>query len=263
MLVKAGIQAPYLIIFPPPFYTMPIKKLLSWLLPATCILCGNASHREQDLCLACYQDLPIPKNACRLCAIALPSGAYALTCGPCLQQTRPFDAAYALFDYQAPIDRLLLELKFNQALVNARVLGELMAEKMLTSWYNTKPLPEVIIPVSLHPARLKERGYNQAAEIARPIANFYQLPINIQACQRIKPTAPQAMLPANERENNVKQAFKTQTRFDGQYIAVIDDVMTTGHTMHEFCQLLKDAGARRIDVWCCARPHPSFSLSQR
>lgn len=239
---------------------MPIKKLLSWLLPYTCILCGNFSHREQDLCASCYQDLPTPLNACHTCAAPLSVGT---TCGQCLQQKHPFNATYVLFDYQAPIDRLLLELKFNQALINARVLGELMAEKIHSTWYKNNPLPDVMIPIPLHTTRLKERGYNQAIEIARPIAKFHRLPINIRACQRIKPTAPQAMLTATERENNVKQAFNSQARFDGQHIAVIDDVITTGNTVREFCHLLKNQGARHIDVWCCARPHASFSLSQR
>src|ERR1700722_1704119 len=101
-----------------PFYTMPIKKLLSWLLPYTCILCGSVTHREQDLCLACYQDLPKPKASCTLCAIALPVEQINLICGQCLQKTRPFDASFALFDYKIPIANLLLELKFNQKLVN-------------------------------------------------------------------------------------------------------------------------------------------------
>ncbi len=233
---------------------MLIKKLLSLLLPYTCILCGNLSQREQDLCASCYQDLPTPQVSCKICANALPTEHHGLSCGQCLQQTRPFDCTFALFDYKAPIDNLLLELKFNQKLVNARILGELMTEKIQTNWYKTRPLPDIIIPVPLHLKRLRERGYNQALEIARPIAKLCKLPINIKACQRIKPTAPQAMLYAKERITNVKQAFTSQIRWDHCTIAVIDDVITTGNTMSEFCQLLKVNGAKRIDVWCVARP---------
>lgn len=239
---------------------MSIKKLLSWLLPYTCILCGSPAQSAQDLCNACRLDLPLPQNTCKICATAL-SVLGDITCGVCLQQTHPFDVTYALYDYQAPIDTLLLELKFNQALVHARVLGELMAEKIITEWYKIRPLPQVIIPVPLHPQRLKERGYNQAVEIARPIARASGLPLNVKDCKRIKYTAPQAMLPAKERQHNVKQAFDSQARFDHQTIAVIDDVITTGNTVREFCQLLKNKGAKQIDVWCCARP--SYSLTQR
>jgi ComF family protein len=233
---------------------MLIKKLLSWLLPYTCILCGHPSHREQDLCLACHQDLPTPKTSCNICAAILSAENNMLICGQCLQQARPFDATFALFDYKTPIDKLLLELKFNQKLVNARVLGELMADKIQSTWYKTRPLPNVIIPMPLHFQRLRERGYNQAMELARPIVKRCRIPVNIHACQRIKPTAPQATLTAKERETNVKQAFTTNKRWDNDHIAVIDDVITTGNTMREFCHLLKANGAKRIDVWCCARP---------
>ncbi len=237
---------------------MPIKKLLSWLLPYTCILCGNPSHREQDLCLPCYQDLPLSKTSCNICAASLPTENNTLICGQCLQQTRPFDTTFALFDYKTPIDSLLLELKFNQKLVNARILGELMAESIQKIWYQTKPLPDVIIPVPLHSHRLIERGYNQAIEIARPIAKRCRIAINAKACLRIKPTAPQATLTAKERETNIKQAFTTTMRWDNYHIAVIDDVITTGNTIREFCHLLKSNGAKNIDVWCCARPQASF-----
>jgi ComF family protein len=242
---------------------MPIKKLLSWLLPYTCILCGNPSHRHQDLCLLCYQDLPTPKTSCQLCAISLQGDFTNLTCGQCLRQVRPFDATFTLFEYIKPIDNLLLELKFNQKLVNAQVLGELMAEKIQHDWYKNKPKPDVIIPIPLHPQRLRERGYNQAMEIARPIAKLCRIPINIKDCKRIKPTAPQAMLAAKERETNIKRAFTTNRRWDNCSIAVIDDVITTGNTVREFCHLLKLQGAKRIDVWCCARPQASLSYSQR
>jgi ComF family protein len=239
---------------------MPIKKLLSWLLPHTCILCGHPSDRAQDLCLSCFKDLPTPKASCNICASGLFAENNMLTCGQCLQQLRPFDATFALFDYKTPVDRLLLELKFNQKLVNARVLGELMTEKIQTTWYKTRSLPDVIIPIPLHSQRLRERGYNQAMEIARPIAKHCQIPINITACKRIKPTVPQATLIAKERETNVKQAFTTNIQWDNYRIAVLDDVVTTGNTIREFCHLLKSNGAKSIDVWCAARPQVSSPL---
>lgn len=231
---------------------MPIKKLLSWLLPYTCILCGFESDRGQDLCSYCYKDISIPPYACQQCAAALPISHPI--CGTCLKKPPPFDKTYALFSYETPIDKLLLELKFNQALINARILGELMAEKISTDWYNNKQLPDIVIPIPLHFSRLKERGYNQAVEIARPIIKHLNLRLDLYSCQRIKATTPQAMLPANQRKNNISKAFTTQKRFDGYFIAVIDDVITTGNTIREFCELLKQQGAARIDVWCCARP---------
>lgn len=236
-----------------------LKKALAWLLPYTCILCGHSSQRNQDLCDPCHQTLPFLKQGCLCCAMPLPESTKGLVCGQCLQTTPPFDATYALYLYQMPITKLILELKFNQALVNARILGELLAEEALQSWYKTRPLPKVIIPIPLHPTRLKERGFNQALEIARPLAKALKLPINTEDCQRHKLTAPQSTLPATERRQNMKEAFAVSKNFTGQHVAVIDDVITTSNTVTEFCNVLKQHGAQTIDVWCCARAGGLFS----
>ncbi len=183
----------------------------------------------------------------------LPGSTDGLLCGQCLQKAPPFDVTYALYLYEAPITKLILALKFNQALVNARVLGELLATAALQSWYKTRSLPTVIIPVPLHPTRLKERGFNQSLEIARPLAKALKLPIDTDHCKRNKVTAPQSTLLAAERRDNVKGAFTVSGHFAGQHVAVIDDVITTGSTVTEFCNVLKQHGAQTIDIWCCAR----------
>jgi ComF family protein len=236
-----------------------LKKICSWLLPFTCILCGHSSERNQDLCEPCYQTLVLLKKGCLCCAIPLPEKVAGLRCGQCLQKTPPFDVTHALYSYQLPITRLILELKFNQALINARILGEHLADAIQQSWYQTKVLPNIIIPVPLHATRLKERGFNQALEIARPIAKALKIPLSTTHCQRHKLTAPQSMLSAAKRQQNVKNAFTVTGNFTGQHVAVIDDVITTGNTITEFCKVLKQHGARQIDVWCCARVSGLFS----
>lgn len=180
------------------------------------------TNRERDLCDPCHCDLP-----------------HALLTG-------------TLFSYEPPITKLILQLKFNHALVNARVLGELMADKIRHEWYLSKALPQLIVPVPLHSNRLKERGYNQSVEIARPITKALQIPIDLTP-RRIKITQAQATLSPHKRKLNVKNAFEARRRYDGLHIAVLDDVITTGHTIEEFCRTLKKAGAERIDVWCCGR----------
>lgn len=255
-----------------------LKQLTAWLLPYTCVLCGLRSNRDQDLCEDCYQELPFTRNACYCCAVELPSSATGtihahevnavvprldqehlpantLLCGQCLRKKPYFDRTCSVFVYDQPIDRLLLELKFTQVLMNARILGELMAEK-LCAWYQDQPLPTAILPIPLHPLRLKERGYNQAIELARPIAKALHLPIDTSSCVRSKATLPQAQLPSKHRADNVSHAFKTDNDFSGEHLAVIDDVITTGNTMNAFCKMLKQHGAKTIDVWCCARPKP-------
>jgi ComF family protein len=230
-----------------------LKKMGHWLLPYTCILCHNYSTRLQDLCENCFNDLPSLQHACPRCANPL-SSPHNIVCGYCLKQTTSFDATYALYFYQAPISKLIMNLKFGQSLVNARILGELLAQRIQQAWYYNKPLPEVIIPVPLHPKRLKERGFNQALEIARPIAKILHLPLEFTSCQRIKHTVAQATLPANQRLQNVKNAFHIE-KLPFKHVAVVDDVITTGYTINEFCQALKSTGVHSIDVWCCARPN--------
>ncbi len=228
-----------------------LKKILTWLLPYTCVLCHHTSNRYQDLCADCYKTLPWLQQHCLRCAI--PLFTTDQICGHCLQKTPPFDATHALFLYQPPITQLILELKFKQSLINAQILGELLTTQIQQNWYQTTPLPDVIVPVPLHPERLKERGYNQALEIARPISKLLKIPINTTTSQRIKATTPQTILSANERRQNIKNAFTVTRDLAHQHVAVIDDVITTGCTISEFCKTLKQSEVRTIDVWCCAR----------
>lgn len=228
-----------------------LKKTAAWLLPYTCILCHQSAQRNQDLCLNCYDELPHLTHACPRCARPLKEVSSDTLCGHCLRHNPPFTTTLSLFYYEPPITRLILELKFNQNLAHARVLGELLAEKILRQ---KLPLPKLIIPVPLHPQRLKERGFNQAIEIARPIARALQLPLDTESCQRIRHTAAQATLSADARLQNIKNAFHISKNLNQQAIAVVDDVITTGHTLMEFCNTLKKNGAGPITIWCCARP---------
>jgi len=229
------------------------KKFTTWLMPHVCILCRNITHRSQDLCLSCLEHLPIVKQSCPMCANILLSTHQNVLCGQCLKQKPPFDTTHALFLYQPPIPKLILDLKFHHALTHAKLLGELLTERILREWYQKKPLPTAIIPIPLHSARFKERGFNQAIEIARPIAKALKLPLLLHNAVRIKATIPQATLPARERKHNINNAFLIKKSFENQHIAVVDDVITTGNTIHEFCHLLKKHGAAKISVWCCAR----------
>ncbi len=211
------------------------------------------SSLSQDICQSCLKSLPILPQGCLRCANILPLLPGNVSCGVCLKNPPPFDRTYALFCYQQPVTHLILQLKFQHALAHARLLGELLAVKIQQE-YQHQPLPELLIPVPLHTQRLTERGFNQALEIARPIAKALQLTLLIQHCKRQKATEPQATLPAAERQKNLRNAFEITCDLTGKHIAVIDDVITTGFTITEFCHALKKQGAKKIDVWCCARP---------
>lgn len=230
-----------------------LKNVAHWFMPHVCILCKTITPQPHDLCLPCSKDLPILKHNCQVCANNLPSTSQSPLCGQCLQKKPPFDTTHGLFLYEPPIPKLILDLKFHEALTHAKLLGELLAEKILHEWYRETSLPTAIIPIPLHPDRLKERGFNQAIEIARPIAKALDLPLFLQHAIRVKSTQPQATLPASERNLNIKNAFLIKKSVKNHHIAVVDDVITTGSTVYEFCRLLKKHGAAKISVWCCAR----------
>ncbi len=224
-------------------------------MPTVCILCRTPAYQPYDLCLPCWQNLPILTHSCRLCANSLPHTPSENLCGECIQKNPPFERTHALFLYQPPIPKLILDLKFHHHFANANLLGELLAKKIREEWYQTAALPTAIIPIPLHPNRLRERGFNQAVEIARPIAKRLHLPLLTREFIRHKATVPQASLQADQRKQNMLNAFSTRQFLKNQHVAVVDDVITTGNTIREFCRLLKKQGAGKISVWCCARAY--------
>lgn len=231
-----------------------IRHLSHLLLPQHCIFCHIDTREAYPICRPCQQELPILPHHCLKCAQNLsPGNEIELVCGSCLQSPPPFHRIYTLFPYKPPITQLIINLKFRHQLGNARALGLLMAEKALYHWYSHSSLPDLLIPTPLHPLRLKERGFNQSLEIAKAVAHALHLPIDRFGIKRIRLTASQSSLPAKQRLNNVKGAFSTTINYKGLHVAIIDDVVTTGHTISEISQVLKQAGAARIDVWCCAR----------
>jgi len=112
---------------------------------------------------------------------------------------------------------------------------------------------DVIIPMPLHASRLSERGFNQAAEIARQFPAGIRAKVVLRGAARIRPTRPQAELPLVERTRNVRGAFACDIDLTGARVAVVDDVMTTGATLDELAGALKRAGAVRVENWVVAR----------
>lgn len=225
-----------------------IRSVQSWLSPPTCVLCDQGGADGRDLCHGCAGELPYVMAACRRCAIPLPQPG---VCGQCQQRPPAFDAAQALFHYREPVDQLITGLKFNGRLQHARLLGELMADAFLDRHICAEG--GAILPVPLHPARLRERGFNQALELARPIARHLGLPLLPRLCQRQHDTAPQLGQDAAARRRNLKGAFVVSDPGAIKSVVVVDDVMTTGSTVELMAQALKRAGVERVEVWVCAR----------
>lgn len=223
------------------------QRLAQALFPTVCAACGGRGALGMDLCDPCRAELPYLRTACTQCALPLPIAA---VCGVCLQDPPSFDVAHAAFRYARPIDRLLQNLKFQRQLYPARLLGDLMIAslaKRAHSW------PQLLVPVPLHRNRVVERGYNQALELARPLSRHFGIPIDSHLLTRAQATPPQSDLPREARHKNVQGAFTVARPLAASHIALIDDVMTTGATLHAAAQALRAANAARIEVWVVAR----------
>ena len=217
------------------------------LFPRLCVLCGAPGQQDRDLCEGCEQDLPQINVACSQCGASLPVPG---VCGRCQGHPPAFASTRAVFHYLPPVDVMVKRFKFNNELYLGRLLGGLMAERLDVS---DLPLPDVIVPVPLHSRRLRERGFNQALEMARPIAKRLAVPLDWHHVLRSRATDAQSNLPAKLRSHNVKGAFSVAAGFRAKRVAIVDDVMTTGHTVNELALTLQHAGVTNISVWVCAR----------
>jgi ComF family protein len=212
----------------------------------SCVLCGAAAKRG-PLCGPCVEDLPwLPDRRCEVCALPLASGRI---CGACLDRPPRFDRVEAPLAYRFPVDALIRAFKYGGRLAMARVLGELLASCVDHDI-------DALVPMPLASARLAERGYNQALEIARVAAAISGAPLLPHACRKVTDTPPQASLPWKERARNVRRAFVCDRALDGQRIAIVDDVLTAGATLNELARVLRKAGAVEVRGWVVARTLP-------
>lgn len=223
-----------------------LTPLLTPLFEQDCLLCGGVSTGDL-LCPACAADLPrMPRTVCPRCARPMPDD---VVCGRCLRKPPHFDAARALFRYEFPLDKLVQSYKYAHRLALGSYFGrQLAALERLDA--------DLIIPLPLHPERLRERGFNQALELARPLSKAWQLPIDATICSRTRNTTAQAHLPWRQRVKNVHGAFHCGGDLGGQRILLVDDVMTTGASLNECARTLKLHGAAQVTVLIVARTPP-------
>lgn len=227
-----------------------LVRLQDVLFPPRCQLCGDSSAQAAQLCLPCTAELPWLTTTCTQCAQPVTALSPRGHCGACQRRPPAFDQATALFHYQPPVDHLLKRLKFANELAIAPLLAGLLAERL---GRRERALPGLLVPVPLHRSRLRERGFNQATELARVLGRRLGIGVDHRLCQRVKRTEPQSTLPVKQRRANLRNAFTLGGRPAAGHIAVVDDVMTSGHTSNELARVLKQAGARRVEVWVIAR----------
>lgn len=212
--------------------------------PAPCLLC-LAPAKNANVCDDCTADLHPIITACPRCAVPM---ATNILCGACLNNLPAQDASISLYPYKTPIDKLIAAFKYNAV----HSLADDFASAFCTRV--TQPLPQYLVPIPLHPTRLRSRGYNQSHLLASALSVQLDIPVAAGLITRIRNTPPQTELPFTERARNIRDAFQaTITDMPPSHIALIDDVMTTGHTAQAATQVLKEAGIARVDVWTIAR----------
>ncbi len=214
-----------------------------------CLLCESIG--QEALCADCLHDLPWNAHHCQRCALPLPAGAGL--CARCAEQPPRQSSAIAPLRYEFPVDHLVAGLKYHRHLENAPLLGQLLLDAV-----KAQGAPDLLLPVPLHDQRLAERGYNQALEIARPLARHFQRPLEVRLLERKRATAAQMTLDAASRARNPRGAFRLNAARLARLgplhsVAVIDDVMTTGATLAEIAGLLASAGIADIRFWVVAR----------
>ena len=229
------------------------NRLLACLLPERCANCGAVPAR--GLCQPCRSGLrPVP-TPCRGCGLAQPVAR-------CPREGARWSVSsvVAPLRYESPLDGYIHALKFLSHRRMGRALGLVLAEILRAE--EILGAVSALIPVPLHAERLRQRGFNQAYEIARPIAATMNLTLVTSGVKRSVPTQAQTLVDAYRRSTNVEYAFRAHGRFEGATIAIIDDVITTGATINSLARDLRRAGAADVHAWCLARVEPSLGSEE-
>jgi len=235
--------------------------LLAQLLPSHCALCSMGC--DGVVCTACAAAYACPRGQCCLrCANPLfglaPAPDGPALCGACQDYPPEFDATIAAVDYAAPLDQLVLQLKFGARLALAPWFAQNLVDAVLAR--RGMPLPELLCPVPLGSARLVERGFNQALEIARPLSKALGIELHATLAARTTETQAQSGVAPSERASNIRGAFAVTDpdRVAGRHIGLVDDVMTSGHTLRELAATFKRFGAARVTNLVFARTPPQL-----
>jgi len=224
-----------------------------WLLPAVCPLCDDRRDVHLPLCGSCLDALPpLPEARCPRCDLPYPAteGSPHL-CGDCITSPPPFAAVCALGPYSGLLKQAIGRLKYHRLPLLDQPLGQLLATTVRRRW--PQYAPDLIIPVPLHPRRLRERTFNQSLLLARVLAKTLSAPVASRLLRRVRHTPAQQGLNAAERKKNLQQALRIDDKLNGRSILLVDDVMTTGATARACSRQLRLAGAVEVRVALLAR----------
>jgi len=232
----------------PPARFSALLRLADQVFGSRCIVCsGPGIGNGIDICPSCYRHLPWNRLPCRRCAT--PVATLGETCARCRESAGPINTVRAPWLFEPPIDHLIRQLKFHGSLASGRLLGSLLARAMQRGGAKA----DIMIPTPLHPRRLRERGFNQALELARPVARQLAIPLCTGIVQRSRHTSMQSGLSGQERSRNVPGAFVCNADLHGKRIAVVDDVATTLATSEAIADCVAKAGCASVELWVVAR----------
>lgn len=229
---------------------------LSVLYPRQCQLC-NTKIFGSNICYYCDKSLPRLDNQCHLCQ--WPIMQEMQICQLCINIEdnsiykchQPFSHIKIAMPYIYPIDKIISKFKYSHHLAKGRLLADILLKYLLTD--HNYIFPEVIIPVPIHPIKLKQRGFNQSAEIARHLAKNLGLQLDCDLIAKYKATEAQMGQDKLSRSNNVHDSFCFNKRPPYKSVAILDDVVTTGSTAFAVANLLYTANIRNISLWAVAR----------
>lgn len=224
-----------------------IARIARWRLPSVCVLCHQYHRDALTVCSPCRELFVRIGIGCSICRLPLPDGDF-VQCGHCIKHKPAFDAVFSAYLFAEPLRTLLHEFKYQQGLHLRSLLTQLMLDALPTHFIK----PDCLIPVPMHPDRIRQRGFNQSAELARLLARKLDIPLANHLCTKTINTAAQASLNGKSRRQNLNSAFSAKPG-KMQHIMLIDDLLTTGSTANELASTLKQQGVTRVDVWCLAR----------
>lgn len=230
-----------------------LKNILLGFLPRQCLLCLSPTKTKHAICLNCEDDLSVNTHYCVICSIPFAPphpNKNKLVCGICQKNPPNYTTSSIPHLYTSPVKQLVTKLKFDRNLTYAPLLAQNFVNAIQ---HRKNTLPECIIPVPLHKQRLRERGFNQALELAQIISKKLNIPCDHSFCQRDKATPFQSGLSAKQRKQNLKNAFSITKNHAYKHVAIFDDVVTTGTTVNELARQLKKSGVEIIEIWTIAR----------
>ena len=232
-----------------------LRGTANLLFPPRCVSCGASTDTAHTFCLDCFSKLQlIAPPLCRMCGVPF---AYELgddaVCASCLHEAPRYTAARAAMEYDDTSRHLITRLKYG----DHSELVPALAQQLWRAGAEFTSKADWIVPVPLHPKRLRERKFNQSALLAHALSDSCRVPVMADGLLRVENTPPQASLTRKERLNNVKKAFRVNHKraglLRGASVVLLDDVMTTGATMDACSKLLLGAGVRAVYVLSVAR----------